>query len=981
MTEAGAVRRGRYAPLATYRLQFNNAFTFADAEAIIPYLAELGISHVYASPYLKARAGSTHGYDITDHNALNPEVGDEAQFLAFCDAIDRHGMGQILDFVPNHMGIGLADNAWWLDVLEWGEASPYAEYFDIDWQAAKPELRHKVLVPSLGDHYGKILEAGELKLAFDDAEGSFSVWYYQHRFPVTPGEYTPILQEAVAGLRADAEDETGLVELELLLAGFRDLRRQLRSGRQRSVRRAKADRLKGQLAELARDRASVRAAIDRAMAMFNGAEGKPAGFQKLHRLLQAQPYRLAFWRVAAEEINYRRFFQINDLAGIRVEEPEVFEDVHRFVLDLIAAGRLHGLRIDHIDGLFDPKNYLVRLQNKAREKLAASGDADADGSAELYIVVEKILALHERLRDDWPIAGTTGYEVLNRINGLFVDPDGEPALDRLYAELVGGHPGFERMAYDAKKQAMDLELASELRVLANQLNRLAETSWLTRDHTLVGLRQALRELVASFPVYRTYVGRSGASTEDRRDIDWAIAHARRRSQRIDMSVFDFLYGVVTMDYARGRRGPYSRREVQRLAMKVQQYTGPVMAKGVEDAAFYRFNRLSSLNEVGGEPNHFGLSVAAFHRQAQEQARRWPHTMVCTATHDTKRGEDVRARINVLSEIPDEWAERVQRWMTLNQRRKSEVSGAPAPTVNDEYLFYQTIIGAWPLAFTSDAPIDPGAMDGFRERLVAYMLKAVREAKVHSMWIQFNEEYEGAIETFITRVLDVANPNPFVADVQAFHDRIAPIGVLNGLAQTILKLTIPGVPDIYQGCELWELSLVDPDNRRPVDFTARAKQLQEIKGMRGNAARDLLDVWRDGGIKMYVIWKLLQLRQSESDLFRDGAYVPVDAQGASAPHLTAFLRTGGEQPLLVAVPRLVAGLMGEGGALPIGAEAWADTAVALPDAGGGRRWRNIFTDEVVEAVADTDGALRLPLADVFATVPFAVCVPAPPASPA
>lgn len=981
MTTSDTADASLYRPLATYRLQFNQAFTFDDAQGGIPYLAALGVSHVYASPYLRARAGSSHGYDITDHNTLNPEIGDTAQFNAFCDTLDHHGMGQILDFVPNHMGIGRDDNAWWLDVLEWGPESPYADHFDIDWQPAKPELRNKVLLPFLGDHYGKVLEAGELKLAFDDSAGAFSIWYYEHRFPVTPGEYTPILLQAVTLLRDDDTDEVSQAELELLLAGFRDLRRRLRSGRQRSTRRTKAERLKSSLAALVQDKPRVRAAIDGAIAAFNGHPDLPASFEKLHRLLQEQPYRLAFWRVASEEINYRRFFQINDLAGIRVEVPSVFDAVHRFILELIGAGRIHGLRIDHIDGLFDPHGYLNRLQDKIRHVWSSANGAsgsDNDKTSNFFIVVEKILAPHERLREDWPIAGTTGYEFLNRMNGLFVHADGETALDRLYERLVGKKPSFEKVAYDAKKQAMDLELASELRVLANELNHLAETNWLTRDHTLVGLRQALREVVASFPVYRTYVARSGATAEDRRDIDWALAHARRRSQRLDKSVFDFLHGVLTTDISRGRRSGYNRLEVRRLAMKVQQYTGPVMAKGVEDTTFYRYNRLTSLNEVGGEPHHFGTTLAAFHHLAQNQARRWPQGMVCSATHDTKRGEDVRARLNVLSEIPEEWGQHVRRWITLNRRHKILIDDSPAPTVDDEYLFYQTVIGAFPLEFTGDTLPDADAMTVFRDRIVEYMLKAVREAKINSMWISFNEDYEDALKHFITGALDVGKPNPFVTDAQAFSDRIAPVGMLNGLAQTILKLTIPGVPDIYQGCELWDLNLVDPDNRRPVDFPARDRLLQRIKWMvertEGHAAREFLTQWRDGAIKMFVVWRLLQLRQNQPDLFQTGSHVPIDTDGDRSRHLCCFLRATAGQALLVAVPRLAAGLMDASNPLPINGQTWDESSLILPDNIYGQRWRNVFTDEVVEARTDADGTLRLSAADLFATVPFAVCLP-------
>jgi (1->4)-alpha-D-glucan 1-alpha-D-glucosylmutase len=958
-------------------LQFSNLFTFGDATGLIPYLSKLGVSHVYASPYFKARPGSAHGYDIVDHNALNPEIGDMASFDAFCNTLSGHGMGQIVDFVPNHMGVGQADNAWWLDVLENGTESPYAECFDIDWLPPKAALCGKVLVPFLGDHYGNVLEAGELKLAFDAQEGTFSAWYYEHRFPITPGEYTPLLSGALARLRNEPEagDEL-LVDLELLVAGFRDLRKPARSSRHRSTRRAKATRLKHQLADLAKSSPAALGSIEATLSHFNGTAGEASSFESLHQLLQKQPYRLAFWRVAAEEINYRRFFQINDLAGIRVEIPAVFDAVHQFVLELARTDRIQGLRIDHIDGLFDPKNYLTRLQTKIRERSGQVSD-EASEQSPFYVVVEKILAHHEWLREDWPIAGTTGYDFLNRLNCLFIDPNGEASLDRTYERFVGQVPEFAELAYSTKKQAMDLELASELRVLANEFNRLSETSWLTRDHTLVGVRQALREVVACFPVYRTYVDRKGANVDDRRDIDWAFSQARRRSQRVDKTVFDFLYGVLTADFASGRDSPYKRSEVQRLAQKFQQYTGPVMAKGVEDTAFYRYNRLVSLNEVGGEPDRFAVTVSAFHRLNQDQAHRWPQAMLCTSTHDTKRGEDVRVRINVLSEIPQLWGQRVRRWGTLNRRRKTIANGAMAPDLNDEYLFYQTLVGAWPLEFFDAAELDPQMVEAFCGRMITYMEKAVRETKVHSSWINANEEYEEALKTFITRVLDVTKPNPFLADFQLFHRDIAELGMLNGLAQSVLKLTLPGVPDFYQGCEFWDLNLVDPDNRRPVDFDRRIQTLDWLAGSEAitPGAASLLSHWRDGAVKMFVVWKLLHLRQRHPGLFVGGSYAPLDTAGERADHLCCFLRGDQESEVLVVAPRLMAPMLDDSHRLPLGERAWADTGVSLASASETVSWRNVLTDEVIRANHDPDGNAIVRTADLLASFPAAVCVPA------
>ena len=733
-------------PRATYRLQFNKDFKFSDGARLASYLGRLGISHIYASPYLKARAESSHGYDIIDHNALNPEIGDEAAYEAFSNALHSNDLGQVLDFVPNHMGIGRDDNAWWLDVLEWGEESPYAGYFDIDWNPAKPELRGKVLVPLLGDHYGRVLEAGDLKLTFDPAAGAFGIQYFEHRFPVTPGEYERILRAVVRRYRrvstvGEGQEVETLLAIEDLIAQFRDVRDWSSAIRQQAVRRAEGQHLKRQLAELVADIDTLAASLDTTLTELNSNDD-PDALSWKHELLEAQHYRLAHWRVAAEEINYRRFFQINELAGIRVEMPTVFEDTHRLLLEMIRGGHVHGVRIDHVDGLFDPKQYLQRLQ----ESVSAVLDLPPPGAEEtplFWVVVEKILAPHERLREDWPIAGTTGYDFLNRVNGLFIDPSGELPLQRVYERFVGEPVSFEEIAYVSRRQVMDFELASELRVLANEYNHLTESSWLTRDYTLVGLRQALREVAASFPVYRTYVDADGASAEDRRHIDWAVARARRRSVRADKSIFDFLQAALSTDLA-GNAAPFSRREVRRLAMKFQQYTGPVAAKGVEDTAFYRYNRLISTNEVGGEPQRFSVTVAAFHKAMQDAARRWPGSMLATATHDTKRGEDARVRIDVLSEMPLEWGRRVRRWAALNHRRKIMVNDQPAPNANDEYLFYQAMVGCWPADFPAEGDLDSAAVGLLRDRVSNYMIKAVREAKTQSSWINPNAEYENAL---------------------------------------------------------------------------------------------------------------------------------------------------------------------------------------------------------------------------------------------
>lgn len=961
MTSPAAMR---IVPDATYRLQFNKDFTFADAEGLVPYLARLGISHLYASPFLKARPRSTHGYDIIDHNALNPEVGDEAALARLSAALKAEGMGQILDFVPNHMGIAEAENPWWLDVLEYGQGSPYAEYFDIDFNPAKAELRGKVLLPVLGDQYGKVLEDGHLVPKLEREGGGFSVWYWEHRFPLTPYRYGPVFTAILPAVRRAGLPEAAVAALEEVAAGFREVRTAARSGRARGARRGRAEALKRRFAEVLAEHPGLAEAVEEGLTALHGTPGEPPTFLPLHRLLEAQNFRLAFWRVASDEINYRRFFQINDLAGLRVEVPAVFDASHRLVLRMLAEGHIDGLRIDHVDGLFDPKAYLERLAEKCR---AATG-SDTD----TYVLVEKILGHHERLRPEWRVAGTTGYEALNEINGLFVDPAAERRLTRTYARLTGESIDFEHIVRAGKRQVMQQELASEVQVLANGLSRLSERNWRTRDYTQRDIRLALSEVIACFPVYRTYIDRRRPAPEDLRDIDWAVAQARKNPQFHDESIFDFLHAVLSIEAGRRTDDPFPREEVRRLARRAQQVTSPVMAKGLEDTAFYRYNRFASLNEVGGHPDVFGTSVGGFHHRMAERARLWPHSMLTTATHDTKRGEDVRARINVLSEYAEDWTRRVRRWMQLNRRRKPEVEGEPVPSANDEYLFYQTLVGAWPpeLAVPDEGTEDPAtveAMATFRDRLTGYMLKAVREAKVHSAWTRQNEAYEQGMARWIERVLEIRHRNPFLADLQPFQARCARVGAVDGLAQAALKFACPGVPDVYQGCELWELSLVDPDNRRPVDFAARDGLLAEMERTfgtgdagRGEAARALLDRWTDGGVKMLLTWRLLTLRRRLPALFRHGDYRALEPTGTEAGRLIAFERRHDGQRLVVVCPRLVAPLMPGGDDWPLG-EVWGDTAVPLETGG---RFRHVLTGETVEGEA-------LRAADLFAHLPVAV----------
>jgi (1->4)-alpha-D-glucan 1-alpha-D-glucosylmutase len=964
-------------PLATYRLQLNRNFTFTQATEIVPYLSELGVSHCYVSPCLKARPGSMHGYDIVDHHSFNPEIGGAEDFNRLVAALHEHGMGLILDIVPNHMGIMGSDNAWWLDVLENGESSIYAAFFDIDWQPLKDELHGKVLVPVLHDHYGAVLESGELKLIFRPARGEFDIAYREHRFPVDPKEYPRILEHC--GTEASeilGEQNSDLLEFQSLITAFRHLpgRRELSSDRVAERNRDKEIH-KRRLAELCARSPQIAACIARSVEWINGAPTDPASFEELHELVKAQAFRVANWRVAADDINYRRFFDTNDLAGIRMENEKVFEATHRFVLDLMAEGKVDGLRIDHPDGLYDPAQYFERLSRGIASVVnddSANGSSDGGHKGLRYVVIEKILTGSERLRSEWPVSGTTGYDFANLVNGLFVDPAAVRRLARIYRNFVPDEIDFEELAYRSRKLIIRVALASELNVLANHLTRIALSSRRTCDFTLNSLREALTEVVANFPVYRTYVTPAGVSEEDARYIRLAIASAKWRSPAADTSIFDFISEVLLTRIGAGQSAAY-QEAVIKFAMRFQQFTSPVIAKGLEDTAFYRYNRLVSLNDVGGDLHRFGITTAEFHAANQERSRSWPHTMLATSTHDSKRSEDVRARIDVLSEVSSLWRLRLRDWKRFNRRYKQLVNDKPAPSPNDEYLLYQTLLGAWP-----PEPLrDKNDWKTFSDRMEAYMLKAIREAKKNTSWINRNTEYEAAVSSFVKALLDPAAKNRFLNDFIPFQRRVARIGLWNSLSQTLLKLTCPGVPDIYQGNESWDFSLVDPDNRRPVDYIRRQEMFESIRGQVGAAdassIRGLLETPEDGRLKLYLIWRTLCLRQQQPKLFQQGEYLPIAVAGSKADHVIAFARKFESTSLLVIVPRLVAGLLNDIDIdlPPIGSRIWEDTHVLLPCACR-EHCRNVLTGKALE-LAKVNGHTKIDVSTALAEFPVALCV--------
>ena len=937
-------------PRATYRLQLNAGFTFRQATAIVPYLAALGVSHVYCSPYFRARAGSSHGYDVVDHNAFNPEIGTLEEFEAFVAALRAHDMGHIVDIVPNHVGIFGNDNAWWMDVLENGEASSYAPFFDIDWAPSNPDRAHKVLVPVLADPYGTVLERGELELRFEPERGSFAASYQSHRLPLDPRTYPRIL-DRVAALTSSAE-------LENIRRGLAGLpARGLLPSEQLNERNRQKELLKQRLAALASRQPQVAAALQAAVRSFGGTPGEPASYDALHELLEQQAFHLAYWRVAAEDINYRRFFDVNDLAGLRVEHPPVFELTHRLLLQLIRAGHIDGLRVDHIDGLFDPTGYMRLLQKRIGEVTGRSG------TRPLYLVVEKITASFEHLPGEWPVHGDTGYHFLNVVNRMLVDTATRARMDRVYRTASLEALPWRDVAYECQQLVLRRSLASELNVATNQLARIARSHRSTRDFTFNNLRHALAEVIASFPVYRTYIAER-VSASDRRYIDWAIAAARRRRAATESSVFDFVRAALLLELP--SENEQQRRQMHAFVMKFQQITAPITAKGIEDTALYRYNRLLALNEVGGEPNNYGGGVRAFHADCSYRVRRWPHEMLASSTHDTKRSEDVRARLDVLSEMTTPWRDAVRRWMRFNRSRKREVEGEPAPSANDEYHFYQTLLGSWPL----EAP-DAAAAHGYRERLEAYMLKAVREAKVRTNWTESDPAYEEALLQFVRSTLEPRDNNLFLSDFLDFTRGVARFGLLNSLSQTLCKLTAPGVPDTYQGNELWDFSLVDPDNRRPVDYASREALLAAlVAGGPQVSPRALSDNLSDGRCKLFLIWKVLQLRRAHPRLFSHGDYRALRAHGSHASNVCAFARRAGHASVVAIVPRLCRRLLDDPARLPLGMEVWEDTLLELPRDQGRAPLFNVLTGTQVEPVVHGPGS-ALPLGQALAEFPVAL----------
>ncbi len=1107
-------------PASTYRLQMHGGFPLRTAIQIIPYLSALGISHCYLSPLLRAKKGSMHGYDIVNHKELNPEIGSLEDLDAFVCELKKYNMGLILDIVPNHMGIG-PDNPWWADVLENGPASAYADYFDVDWSPIKSELFGKVLLPILGDSYGSVLKSGQLRIDFDQTKGSLSLCYFDHHLPLNPVSYPAVLgrRSHVLKERFGTEDPDVMDYLSILTA-FQHLPNHIEPvGFSERIREKKTQMRR--LSALCQRNSGLTDFIFENLSEFEIKEDDPSAIERMHELLEQQAYRLAYWRVSSDEINYRRFFDVDSLAAIRTEDGRVFKEMHELVFRLVRDGKVQGLRIDHPDGLFDPAQYFSQLQaevasqcqisyhpgtepvnnagigagnssatSAANNRENGSGNGSENGSGNgsemssannaaddsgisagssgaessvpaqslpIYIVVEKILAPFEHLEQDWTVHGTVGYEFLNAVNALLIDTSNEQKFTDLYDEFLGDKINYDNLKQECKYLILDTVLASELNVLSHRLNKIAESSWFFRDLTLNSLKSALRGVLSSFPVYRTYVKPGKVEKSAKQYIDWAVGLARKKSPLLHPNVYEFLRQVLTLDLVESA-AEYStladpralEQTVQNFAMKFQQFTGPVMAKSVEDTAFYRYNRFVGLNEVGGEPHKFGGSQAGFHHQNQLRQQRHPYEMLSTSTHDTKRSEDVRARLAILSELPEFWREKVLLWSRMNRSRKVEIDGEQAPDPNDEYLLYQTLVGVFPLELRLDIieqaagspeigqepterpascdagsqePIERSAgshagsqeliersaghlpaqqetIDHLSERLEQYILKAARESKRRTSWINQNKEYETALINFVRKTLTPSSTNRFVDDVQSFAKQLAPFGLLNSLVQTLLKLTCPGVPDIYQGCELWDFSLVDPDNRRPVNYALRAESLgkmqqyldlmfeknygkhNHLSGEHGSGRphqssgydkplpeecakliefnRWLVNDITSGRIKQYVIAAITRLRAQVPKLFTVGKYIPIEVCGTREKNIIAFARKYEESAVIVVAPYLIASTLlanrpGDLTTEPFRAitssEYWQDTYISMPAELQGLSWQNLFSLQSVESAAE------------------------------
>lgn len=922
-------------PVSTYRLQLRKEFPFAAVRELVPYLHSLGIGACYCSPILMSAPGSTHGYDVNDYHHIDAELGGRQGFDAFASEASRHRMGIVLDFVPNHMGIHGSSNRWWQDVLECGRNSPHADFFDIDWTEPFSTSRARVLVPVLDDQYGVALEAGKLSIGYED--GAFSVRFYDLRFPLSPETYAVLLAGAA---EQPVVTDAARVRLRTLAEAFRSL--PLSRGVDEPIGRRPRNELKAQLAMAYDADEGVRAAIAAQLELINGKDGDPRSRDRLDGILSEQHYRLAHWKTGAHEVNYRRFFAIDTLIGLRMENPEVFAETHRMIGGLLREGIVSGLRIDHIDGLRNPLEYLERLQQLALKK----GET---ARRPFYVVVEKILAENEEIDRAWPAHGTTGYEFIPQLSGLFVARTAENKFENIYREFTGETEGYADVVYVNKRLVLDEMFANAVIQLAHQLANLINSDRRWRDLTRFELTVAVREIMAALRIYRIYRRMNAeCRLEDSQEIDRACEEAIRRNPRQDPQPFKFVADVLIGRYPPPSAMQEYREALWRWVLTWQQYTGAVMAKAVEDTTYYVYNRFIALNEVGSNPAIFGGSIEDFHRVCAWRRASTPQSMLATSTHDTKLGEDARARLYVLSELPDDWADWVQEWRGMNERHKTLVDGRLAPDANEEYRFYQTLLACWPIP-----PFEPD--DAFRARLRDHVRKATNEAKRNTHWLHPNDRWLAACDKFVDLLLTSTPSNGFLPNFSARAHRLAHLGMVNSLAQVALKCTTPGVPDFYQGCELWNLSLVDPDNRQLVDWSPLQRFNAEVPKC---SWRELLRTWPDGRVKFRVTKDLLNFRRSRPAIFQEGDYAPLESTGRFSDRVVVFARQYQHTAVVVIVPRLSAVL----GCPPLGL-VWEDTAIALPASSG--TWRDVLTG------AEWRGGVPLLLSDAFSELPLAV----------
>ncbi len=908
-------------PLACYRIQFNPGFGFQEAKNIVPYLDELGISDLYASPIFKARRGSLHGYDVVDPNTLNPELGQKSHFEQLIKALNGHEMGWLQDIIPNHMAFD-HENQMLVDVLENGLSSRYFQFFDIEWNHPYESIKNRVLAPFLGRFYGESLEEGEIKLRY--TKNGFSLVYYNKIFPLRLESYVNLLTYRLPILKKKlGVDHPDYIKL----LGVLYILKTLPTGQDAGERYDQIKFIKTTLWELYHQNDDMKRFVKENIKIFNGKRGNPESFNLLNELLSEQCFRLSFWKVATEEINYRRFFNINELLSLRIEDEEVFNHTHSLIFRLIEEGKITGLRIDHIDGLFDPTSYLARIREKA---------------GELYIVVEKILGLHEDLPSRWPVQGTTGYDFLNYVNGLFCRRDHERQWKGIYTDFTGRNAPYEELVCEKKRLILGKHMAGDVDNLAHLMKAISSKDRHGGDITIYGLKRALVEVMAQFPVYRTYIGQGVSRETDYAYIKTAIEKAKGSSPGL-LNELRFIERFLLLDF-----GDYLSEEDKdqwiHFVMRFQQFTGPLMAKGFEDTTLYVYNRLLSLNEVGGNPDKFGISIEEFHRFIEKRTNIWPHSLNATSTHDTKRGEDVRARLNVLSEMPKEWERNIKTWSKINRKKKRKIYGRTVPDRNDEYFLYQTLVGAFP--FHEGEELHP-----FRERMKEYIIKAVREAKVHTAWLKPDAEYENAFITFLEEILGPPEENPFLKEFLPFQRKVVHYGIFNSLSQALIKITSPGVPDFFQGTELWDLNLVDPDNRRPVDFQKRWTFLGEIRDKEDNGdilnlVTDLFRTREDGRIKLFLIYRALKARNEHPELFQKGAFIPLKAAGKFNENIIGFARSRGGKWAVTIVPRFLTTVIREG-EYPLGKEVWDDTHIPLPDKIV-HKWRNVITGQFLNS---------------------------------